>query len=234
MRDRAAERMKDTAAPPRSSASRRSTASRARPIWHLLYSFPPNDFGEIERGYEEFAERSGPIIDVFDAEGVRFALEVHPTEIAYDFVTTRQGARRDRRTARRSASTSTRATSRISSSTPPQFALEFADRIYHVHVKDSRRRLDGRRSILASHLNFGERGARLGLRLSGPRRRRLRGLLPGAQPDRLPGAALDRVGGQRHGSRLGRAGRARLRPPHGLRAVARSPSTQRCRRRATT
>ena len=60
------------------------------PIWHLLYSFPPNDFDEIERGYERFAEAWGPIIDVFDAEGVRFALEVHPTEIAYDFVTTRK------------------------------------------------------------------------------------------------------------------------------------------------
>jgi len=39
---------------------------------------------------------------------------------------------------------------------PARFALEFADRIYHVHVKDARRRLDGRRSILGSHLNFGE------------------------------------------------------------------------------
>ena len=44
----------------------------------------------IERGYEDFAERWNPIIDVFEAEGVRFALEVHPTEIAYDFVTTRK------------------------------------------------------------------------------------------------------------------------------------------------
>ena len=59
-------------------------------IWHLLYSFPPNDFGAIDRAYEEFAERWGPIMDVFDAEGVRFGLEVHPTEIAYDFVTTRR------------------------------------------------------------------------------------------------------------------------------------------------
>ena len=30
--------------------------------------------------------------------------------------------------------------------------------IYHVHVKDSRRRLDGRSSILGGHLNFGEPG----------------------------------------------------------------------------
>src|SRR5207245_1835915 len=59
-------------------------------IWHQLYSFPPNDFAEVERGYEEFAERWGPIVDVFDGEGVRFGLEVHPTEIAYDFVTTRK------------------------------------------------------------------------------------------------------------------------------------------------
>ena len=59
-------------------------------VWHMLYSFPPNDFAEIERGYADFAERWGPILDVFDAEGVRFGLEVHPTEIAYDFVTTRK------------------------------------------------------------------------------------------------------------------------------------------------
>src|SRR6266480_1783003 len=58
------------------------------PIWHLIYSFPPNDFAEIDRAYEEFAERWGPIMDVFASEGVKFGLEVHPTEIAYDFITT--------------------------------------------------------------------------------------------------------------------------------------------------
>jgi hypothetical protein len=36
---------------------------------HMLYSFPPNDFAAIARGYDEFAERCGPIVDVFDAEG---------------------------------------------------------------------------------------------------------------------------------------------------------------------
>ena len=75
---------------------RRSTGSPGSGVWHQLYSFPPNDFDEVERGYQEFAERWGPILDVFDQEGVRFGLEVHPTEIAYDFVTTREGARRGR------------------------------------------------------------------------------------------------------------------------------------------
>ena len=90
VRQRAAERMMDTARAAAQLGVDVVTGFTGSPIWHLLYSFPPNDFSAIERGYEEFAERWGPIIDVFEAEGVRFALEVHPTEIAYDFVTTRK------------------------------------------------------------------------------------------------------------------------------------------------
>ena len=37
-----------------------------------------------------FCHRWNPIMDVFKQEGVKFGLEVHPTEIAYDFVTTRK------------------------------------------------------------------------------------------------------------------------------------------------
>ena len=103
--------MKDTARAAAQLGVEVVTGFTGSPIWHLLYSFPPNDFAEIERGYEEFAERWGPIVDVFEAEGVRFALEVHPTEIAYDFVTTRKALDGDRRPRGRSGSTSTRATS---------------------------------------------------------------------------------------------------------------------------
>jgi sugar phosphate isomerase/epimerase len=39
---------------------------------------------------------------------------------------------------------------------PALFLEDFADRIYHVHVKDAKLRLDGRRSILGSHLDFGD------------------------------------------------------------------------------
>ena len=90
VRARAAERMKDTARAAARFGVQVVTGFTGSPVWHMLYSFPPNDFAEIERGYERFAEAWGPIVDVFDAEGVRFALEVHPTEIAYDFVTTRK------------------------------------------------------------------------------------------------------------------------------------------------
>ena len=39
---------------------------------------------------------------------------------------------------------------------PVQFIRAFPDRIYHVHVKDAARTLDGKTGILASHLNFGD------------------------------------------------------------------------------
>ncbi|MFC9491196.1 sugar phosphate isomerase/epimerase family protein [Streptomyces hydrogenans] len=60
-------------------------------IWHLGAMFPPVPERMVERGYEDFAERWNPVLDVFDAEGVRFAHEVHPGEIAYDYWTTRRG-----------------------------------------------------------------------------------------------------------------------------------------------
>ena len=82
--------MKDTARAAARLGIRQVNGFTGSPIWHLIYSFPPNDFAEIDRAFEHFAERWNPIMDVFDAEGVKFGLEVHPTEIAYDFVTTRK------------------------------------------------------------------------------------------------------------------------------------------------
>ena len=55
-------------------------------IWSLLYSFPPVSDAQIEDGYADFAARWNPILDEFKKAGVRFALEVHPTEIAFDIV----------------------------------------------------------------------------------------------------------------------------------------------------
>ncbi len=54
------------------------------PIWHLLYSFPPCTPNQIANGYKEFAKTWKPILDVYAENGIKFALEVHPTEIAFD------------------------------------------------------------------------------------------------------------------------------------------------------
>jgi sugar phosphate isomerase/epimerase len=156
VRRRAAERMQDTARAAAAFGVDVVTGFTGSPTWHLLYSFPPNDFTEIERGYEQFAEAWSPILDVFEREGVRFALEVHPTEIAYDFVTTRKAlaAIGEREGFGINLDPSHFAHQFLDTA---EFAREFSTRIFHVHVKDSKRRLDGRRSILASHLDFGDR-----------------------------------------------------------------------------
>ena len=157
VRRRAAQRMQDTARAAAQLGVEVVTGFTGSPVWHLLYSFPPNDWATIERGYEEFAERWGPIVDVFEAEGVRFALEVHPTEIAYDFGTTRKAleAIGNRPGFALNVDPSHFEHQFLDTAA---FVLEFAPRIAHAHVKDSKRRLDGRSSILGGHLDFGQPG----------------------------------------------------------------------------
>ncbi len=157
VRSRAADKVKDTARAAARFGVTQVNGFTGSSIWHLLYSFPPNDFERVEAGYQDFAERWGPILDVFEAEGVRYGLEVHPTEIAYDFVTTRKAleAIDQRESFGINFDPSHFAHQSLDSAA---FVQEFADRIYHVHVKDSKKTLDGRSSILGGHLNFGEVG----------------------------------------------------------------------------
>ncbi len=93
-------------------------------IWPLLYSFPPVPDSMISAGYEQFAERWNPILDVFGECGVRFALEVHPTEIAFDIYSAKRASKRSA-TARSSASTSTRAISCGRGSTRSSLSASF-------------------------------------------------------------------------------------------------------------
>ncbi len=110
----------------------------------------------IDAGFDLLAERFNPILDVFGECGVKFALEVHPTEIAFDLYTAERalealGSPRGVRLQLRSQpSASGRA------SIPVEFIRAFPDRIYHVHIKDAITTLNGRSGILASHLNFGD------------------------------------------------------------------------------
>ena len=124
-------------------------------IWHLLYFFPPPGPQIIEEGYQQFADLWNPILDEFDKNGIRFALEVHPTEIAYDLYTAEKAleALGHRETFGFNFDPSHLYWQLID---PVEFIRKFPDRIYHVHMKDAARTLDGRTGILASHLNFGD------------------------------------------------------------------------------
>jgi len=156
VRQRAAEEVKNTARAAAKFGVKVVNGFSGSSVWHMIYSFPPTDLSLIEAGYKDFADRWNPILDVFDEVGVRFALEVHPTEIAYDIYTTQKALEAINR---RPAFGINFDPSHLHHQfvDPVIFLEEFADRIYHVHIKDSIRRLDGRHSILASHLGFGDR-----------------------------------------------------------------------------
>ena len=127
------------------------------PIWHMLYSFPPVAPQTIEDGFKFFAEMFNPIMDEFAKCGVKFALEVHPTEIAFDIVTAQRAldAIGNRPEFGFNFDPSHLHWQMVD---PVKFIETFPERIYHVHIKDAALTLDGKSGILASHLDFNQPG----------------------------------------------------------------------------
>ncbi len=124
-------------------------------IWHLNYSFPPVPPDMIDAGFALFAERFNPILDVYGECGVRFALEVHPTEIAFDIYTAERAL--DAVDGRDEFGFNFDPSHlHWQGVDPVEFIRAFPDRIYHVHIKDAITTLNGKSGILASHLNFGD------------------------------------------------------------------------------
>jgi sugar phosphate isomerase/epimerase len=131
------------------------TGFTGSPIWKYLYSFPQTTEEMIEKGYQEIYDLWCPILDVFKENGIKFAHEVHPGEIAFDYYSTQRLLKKfeDR----------------------PEFGLnydpshliwqgvdynifleDFIDRVYHVHMKDAAVTLNGKSGLLGSHIDFGD------------------------------------------------------------------------------
>ena len=131
------------------------TGFMGSPIWAYWYSFPQTTPEMVDAGYQEIYELWTPIFDVFDECGVKFALEVHPTEIAFDYYSTERLLKTfDYRPV-------------LGLNYEPShlvwqgvneliFLRDFASRIYHVHMKDVKLTKDQKAGILGSHLEFGD------------------------------------------------------------------------------
>ena len=155
VRQRAAEEMKNTARAAKLFGVDIVNGFTGSSVWGMLYFFPPTSQADIDAGYKDFAERWLPILEVFEEEGVKFGLEVHPTEIAYDIVTARRAL--DALDDHPNFGFNFDPSHFIHQFIDPVFFIdEFPDRIFHMHVKDSRVQLNGRNSILSSHLDFGD------------------------------------------------------------------------------
>ena len=131
------------------------TCFMGSPIWYYWYSFPQTPQSMVDAGFEKIKELWSPILDVFDECDVKLALEVHPTEIAFDYYSTEKLLKVFDR----------RATLGINFDpshlvwqgiNPCVFLRDFADRVYHVHMKDVKMTLDGKAGILGSHIEFGD------------------------------------------------------------------------------
>jgi len=135
VRKRAAEEMMKTAHAAKNLGVGIVNGFTGSKIWSVLYSFPPVSDAQIEDGYADFARRWHPILDEFKKCGVKFALEVHPTEIAFDTASAERtveaiGGRAE-----------------FGFNFDPShfgyqgvdyagFIRKFANRIFHVHMKD--------------------------------------------------------------------------------------------------
>jgi sugar phosphate isomerase/epimerase len=156
VRQRAAKEMQDTARAAARLGVKTVTGFTGSSIWHAMYAFPPTSQEFIDRGFADFATRWRPILDVFEQEDINFALEVHPTEIAFDAASTQR------------AIDAVDGHRRFGFNFDPShlgyqgvdyvgFVRRFASRVYNVHMKDVWwGKGDGTVGVFGGHTAFGD------------------------------------------------------------------------------
>ena len=131
------------------------TGFMGSPIFKYFYSFPQTSEEMIDAGFREVVDTWTPIFDEFDKYGVKFALEVHPGEIAFDYYTFQRLLKEFnyRPTLGCNFDPSHLLWQGVD---PVVFCHDFIDRVYHVHAKDVKMNLNGRTGVLGSHITFGD------------------------------------------------------------------------------
>jgi sugar phosphate isomerase/epimerase len=125
------------------------------PIWKYLYSFPQTTEEMVEDGFNTIVKLWEPILDVMKENGVVFALEVHPGEIAFDYYSTEKLLKKFEH--RPEFGLNFDPSHLIWQGIKPDlFLKDFIHKVYHVHMKDAAVTLDGRSGLLGSHIDFGD------------------------------------------------------------------------------
>ena len=125
-------------------------------IWHSIYAFPPTSQAYWDSGFADFGKRFGPVLDAFEKVNVNFALEVHPTEIAFDIASAQR------------AIAAVNGHRRFGFNYDPshlgyqgvdyvKFIRTFGERIFHVHMKDVWwGHGTGEAGVFGGHTTFGD------------------------------------------------------------------------------
>jgi sugar phosphate isomerase/epimerase len=148
--------MQDTARAAAKFGAKTVTGFTGSSIWHALYAFPPTNQAFWNKGFEDFAARWTPILDMFEEVDVNFALEVHPTEIAFDIASSQR------------AIDAVKGHARFGFNFDPshlgyqgvdyvKFLRSFGPRIFNVHMKDVWwGKGDGTVGVFGGHTSFGD------------------------------------------------------------------------------
>lgn len=166
VRQRAAEQMKKAAQATRNFIDAKPAGGLKFPavvagftgssVWHACYAFPPTNQDYIQKGFDDFGKRFLPILDVFDEFDVNFALEVHPTEIAFDIASARR-ALEAVKNHRRFGFNYDPSHLGYQGVNYVKFLREFSDRIYHAHMKDVWwGHGNGEVGVFGGHTSFGD------------------------------------------------------------------------------
>lgn len=131
------------------------TGFTGSPIWAWWYSYPQTTPAMVEKGFQDIYDLWNPILDVFDQYHIRFALEIHPTEIAFDYYSTQRLLEifDFRNTLGINFDPSHLVWQGVNELT---FLRDFKNHIYHVHMKDVKINKNEKAGILGSHLPFGD------------------------------------------------------------------------------
>jgi sugar phosphate isomerase/epimerase len=125
-------------------------------IWHSIYAFPPTSQAYWDAGFADFGKRFAPILAEFDKQNANFALEVHPTEIAFDIASAQR------------AIEAVKGHKRFGFNYDPshlgyqgvdyvKFIRTFGARIFHAHMKDVWwGHGDGSAGVFGGHTSFGD------------------------------------------------------------------------------
>ena len=156
VRQRAAREMQDTARAAAALGVKTVTGFTGSSIWHSTYPFPPTTQSYWDKGFADFARRWTPILDLFESVDVNFALEAHPTEIAFDIASAQRAVE------------AVKGHRRFGFNFDPshlgyqgvdyvKFIRTFTDRIFNAHMKDAWwGKGDGSAGVFGGHTSFGD------------------------------------------------------------------------------